>query len=60
LGDGLVPVASALGHHADAARRLDFAADSQVLLQGLNHMDLLSSAQVMVPLRRWLGSAARA
>ncbi|MDP3613663.1 MAG: alpha/beta hydrolase, partial [Rubrivivax sp.] len=60
LGDGLVPVASALGHHADAARRLDFAADSQVVLQGLNHMDLLSNPEVMLPLRRWLGHPARA
>jgi len=60
LGDGLVPVDSALGRHADAARQLDFAADSQLVLHGLNHMDLLSSPEVMVALRRWLGGVQRA
>ena len=54
LGDGLVPVDSALGRHRDPARRLDFATDRQVQLQGMNHLELLSRAEVMEPLLRWL------
>ena len=54
LGDGLVLVDSALGRHRDPARRLVFAPDRQVQLQGMNHMDLLSRAEVMEPLLRWL------
>jgi pimeloyl-ACP methyl ester carboxylesterase len=54
LGDGLVPVSSALGRHADAQQQLAFDPDRQVLLQGLGHMALLSSPEVMVHLRRWL------
>ncbi len=54
LGDGLVPLDSALGRHADPARCLQFAADSQVQLSGINHMQLLSQPQVLQPLLRWL------
>jgi pimeloyl-ACP methyl ester carboxylesterase len=54
LGDGLVPVHSALGRHVDSHQQLDFAPERQVLLQGLGHMALLSSPEVMVHLRRWL------
>ena len=54
LGDGLVPLDSALGRHRDPARRLDFATDRQVQLQGMNHLELLSRAEVMEPLLRWL------
>ena len=54
LGDGLVPVDSALGRHAKAERRLDFAPERQWLAQGLSHLDLLSSAAVYGQLRSWL------
>jgi len=52
LGDGLVPVASALGQHAVRDRRLAFADEAVVHETG--HLDLLSSAEVFGLLRRWL------
>ena len=54
LGDGLVPVASALGQHEVAARRLVFASDRQAVVQGVNHMQLLSRAEVFKQLLKWL------
>jgi pimeloyl-ACP methyl ester carboxylesterase len=54
LGDGLVPVASALGKHAEPDRRLAFAADAQAVVHETGHLDLLSSAEVFGLLRRWL------
>jgi hypothetical protein len=59
VGDGLVPVDSALGRHAQPARCLDFAADRQVLLPGVGHLDLLGHADVMTCLQPWLASLAR-
>jgi pimeloyl-ACP methyl ester carboxylesterase len=55
LGDGLVPVASALGKHAEPDRRLAFAADAQAVVHQTGHLELLSSAEVFGVLRRWLG-----
>ena len=55
LGDGLVPLGSALGRHADPARTLAFAADRQWIGYGMNHLGLLQRAEVAVQLRRWLG-----
>ena len=55
LGDGLVPVASALGQHDDPAHRLAFAADRQAVVHDTGHLDLLASTQVFDLLRRWLG-----
>ena len=54
FGDGLVPLASALGRHAQPARCLQFDPDRQLQLTGLNHMDLLSRTEVMSALLRWL------
>jgi hypothetical protein len=54
LGDGLVPVASALGHHHDAHRRLDFAPERQAVVHDTNHLELLSSTHVYSLLRQWL------
>ena len=53
-GDGLVPVASACGRHADPARGLGIAASRQWVAYGTGHFDLLSSQPVYVQLRRWL------
>jgi pimeloyl-ACP methyl ester carboxylesterase len=55
LGDGLVPVASALGQHHDGDRRLAFAPERQAVVHDTNHLDLLSSAEVYPLLRQWLG-----
>ena len=54
LGDGLVPVASALGQHHEPERRLAFAADRQAVVHETGHLDLLASAEVFALLRQWL------
>lgn len=60
LGDGLVPLDSALGRHTDPARTLAFMPERQWTCFGMNHMELLSRPEVMAPLRQWLGDAVRA
>jgi len=53
-GDGLVPVASALGKHRLARRTLRFAPQHQRVFKGTDHLQLLSSAPVFEQLRDWL------
>jgi len=54
LGDGLVPVHSALGQHKDAARSLKFAKSHQWTGYNMNHMDLLDRKIVYRQIRKWL------
>lgn len=54
LGDGLVPLDSALGRHADASKSLTFPKTRQWVGYGMNHMDLLDRKEVFMRLRRWL------
>ena len=54
LGDGLVPLDSALGRHADPSKNLSFPKTRQWVGYGMNHMDLLDRAEVYARLRRWL------
>ena len=54
IGDGLVPLASALGQHADAQRCLAFAHDAQFIAYRTRHIDLLHSAEVTAQLLKWL------
>jgi pimeloyl-ACP methyl ester carboxylesterase len=54
LGDGLVPVPSALGQHRVKARDLNFAPGHTWVGQGINHLDLLDRAEVLAQLRSWL------
>ena len=54
LGDGLVPLASALGQHADAARSLAFPAGRQWIAADTGHIALMHSPQVAAQLLRWL------
>ena len=54
-GDGLVPVASALGRHADPRFMLRFAPSHQCIAWDTGHLDLLSSKSVYRQLREWLG-----
>jgi hypothetical protein len=54
LGDGLVPVPSALGQHEDAQHRLGFAPDRQWVANGMSHMALLNRPEVTAQLLRWL------
>ena len=54
LGDGLVPLDSALGRHKDPARTLAFAEHRQWVGYGMNHLELLNRAEVYAQLRQWL------
>ena len=53
VGDGLVPLPSALGQHAQTGRSLQFARGSQWIAHGHNHMNLLSSPAVTRKLCTW-------
>ncbi len=54
LGDGLVPVYSALGQHKDPARTLAIAKSRQWTGHDMNHMDLLDGKTVYRRIRKWL------
>jgi pimeloyl-ACP methyl ester carboxylesterase len=54
LGDGLVPLKSALGQHANASRNLSFPESQQWIGYGMNHLDLLDSREVYEQIRQWL------
>ncbi len=56
-GDGLVPVASALGQHKDARFALRFPASRTHIVYGVDHFNLLASTQVCDMLRAWLRPA---
>jgi pimeloyl-ACP methyl ester carboxylesterase len=51
VGDGLVPLTSALGEHDDPDRRLSF--DDTLVVRGVDHLDLLCSTDVYDALSRW-------
>ena len=55
IGDGLVPLASALGCHAEHDRNLMFRQDRQWIAVGTGHLDLLCSMPVYRRIRDWLG-----
>jgi pimeloyl-ACP methyl ester carboxylesterase len=54
FGDGLVPIASALGRHPAADRTLMFPKSHQWIGYGMNHLDLLDRPEVFATLRNWL------
>ncbi|MDC8784008.1 esterase/lipase family protein [Roseateles koreensis] len=54
IGDGLVPLHSALGLHDDPARCLHFAPEHQWIAYRMNHMALLHSPLVTRKLLEWL------
>lgn len=53
-GDGLVPLDSALGHHEDPQRRLQFAPGRQHVFYRMGHMELLSRPEVGRQVLQWL------
>jgi pimeloyl-ACP methyl ester carboxylesterase len=57
IGDGLVPLESALGRHKDAGRTLAFAKSRQWIGYEMGHLDLLSHPEVYAQLRKWLKGA---
>lgn len=56
LGDGLVPVASALGRHFEPTRALAFDESRAWIAAHCNHWDLLDRADVAAKLREWLSA----
>ncbi len=56
IGDGLVPLRSALGQHDDPHRALVFAPERQWVAEGLNHLQLLSDTKVYAQLRNWFAA----
>jgi PGAP1-like protein len=56
LGDGMVPVNSALGRHEDPRLKLSFAPSRQWVGNGMNHWSLLSRPAVYKQIRRWIVS----
>jgi len=57
VGDGLVPLHSALGWHDDAARRLEFARAQQCVVHRTGHLQMLGDARVARQLVCWLAPA---
>ena len=56
IGDGLVPLDSALGRDDDPALNLYFAPEHQWIGYGMNHLALLHRREVYQQLREWLQS----
>ena len=56
LGDGLVPLSSALGRHADPGRTLSFSDLQHWIGYGMGHFDLLENREVYERIQEWLGS----
>lgn len=54
LGDGLVPLVSALGRHDDPARSLAFGPLDQIIVHGTGHLQLLSDPGVGLRVSEWL------
>ena len=54
LGDGLVPLYSALGRQKDGSRDLYFPDSQEWVGYGMNHLDLLDDARVHEQLLKWL------
>ena len=54
LGDGLVPLRSALGQDKDPGRSLAIPESHQWIGYGMHHLDLLDSPEVSEQLRKWL------
>jgi hypothetical protein len=57
MGDGLVPLYSALGQHDEARRNLTFPKESQWIAYRTKHTDLLSSPEVNRQMVQWLTPA---
>jgi len=54
IGDGIVPLDSALGRHPNPKLALTFDASRQWVAYGTNHLDLLSQREVYARIKRWL------
>jgi len=59
LGDGLVPVYSALGRHLKPELQFNIPEDRQWVGRKMNHFDLLNDPQVYETLKNWLAPVTR-
>ena len=59
VGDGVVPLGSALGQHSDRTRNLAIPKSRQWVGYGIGHLDLLSHPEVHAQLRKWVSTVAR-
>lgn len=57
-GDGLVPVASALGHHTESRRALNFPAEHQHVVTETGHLNLVGDDEVYRIIKGWLENPA--
>jgi pimeloyl-ACP methyl ester carboxylesterase len=57
IGDGIVPLASALGRHTNPRLALTFDESRQWVAYGINHLDLLSRPEVYAQIKRWLAAS---
>ena len=53
----MVPLASALGRHADPALTLNFDPTRVWVARGTNHLDLLSRRAVYARIKGWLSAS---
>jgi len=58
LGDGIVPLASALGRHANPRLALPFDESRQWVAYGTNHLDLLNRKESYAQIKRWLTASS--
>ena len=56
IGDGMVPLRSALGQHDEAPHCLDFPPEKQWMTYGTSHMALLSRPEVGAQVQKWLSA----
>jgi pimeloyl-ACP methyl ester carboxylesterase len=54
IGDGLVPLNSALGRHKRPAMTLAFAAENQWIGREMSHTELLCRPEVYLQIKKWL------
>lgn len=54
VGDGLVPLKSALGIHEDESKALSFDEAKTLILYNKNHLDLLSDQNAFLQMKIWL------
>jgi len=59
LGDGIVPLSSALGRHTDPRRTLAFTASRQYVARATHHLELLQRPDVYAQIRNWLAEPQR-
>jgi hypothetical protein len=58
IGDGIVPLDSALGGHPDPTRALSFPESRRWIGHEMGHLDVLGEPEVYQHIKRWLGRSA--